>query len=64
LLLFEDWLSVQGWIVYLAAIPAYFLLQVFAESALEGLWATGRWVGKAFAIGVLIVFYVVWFWQH
>jgi hypothetical protein len=63
LIFLDTRLKDQRWAVYLAAIPGYFLLQVFAEGALEGLWSAGRWAGKLFAIAALVAFYVLWLWQ-
>ena len=63
LVVLDTWLTNQRWTVYLSAIPVYFLLQVFAEGALEGSCSVGRWAGKLFAIAVLVTFYFVWLWQ-
>lgn len=56
----DTWLSGKRWTLYLAVIPAYFLLQVFAEGTLEGLWSLGRWGSKIFAVAVLVAFHFVW----
>jgi hypothetical protein len=62
LVLLDTWLADQRWLIYAAAVPVYFLLQVFAEGVMEGLWATRRWVATCFVVAVVVGFYGLWFW--
>jgi hypothetical protein len=60
IVLLDTWVKNQPWAVYVAVVPAYFLLQLFAEGVLEGFVTFGRWVAKVFAAVVVVGSY--WFW--
>jgi hypothetical protein len=63
LFVFDRWLSGQEWLVYVAAVPAFLLLQTFAEGALEVLWGAGRRLAPIVSALILFGVYVVWFAQ-
>ena len=63
LFVFDRWLSGQKWLVYVAAVPAFLLLQTFAEGALEVLWGARRRLAPVAAALILVGFYVAWFAQ-
>ena len=44
-------------------MPAFLLLQTFAEGALEVLWGAGRRLAPIAAALILVGFYVAWFAQ-
>ena len=50
-----------SWLFYLAAVPCYFLLQMFADFVLEGFWGASSLVAKAVPILLLVGFYTAWF---
>jgi hypothetical protein len=60
---FDRWLSGQKGVVYVAAVPAFLLLQIFAEGTLEFLWGAGRRFAPIAAALILVGFYVAWFAQ-
>jgi hypothetical protein len=62
ILFLDTWLAGQDWVLYAAAIPLYFLLQIFAEGVIEGFWSAHRWLAKLFAIILVVTFYVLWIW--
>ncbi len=51
----------RSWLLYVAAVPCYFLLQFFAESVLQGFWGASSLVAKAVPILLLVGFYAAWF---
>jgi hypothetical protein len=51
----------ESWLFWVVAIPAYFLLQFFAEAVLEGFSGAGSKVVKAVPVLVLVCFYVAYF---
>jgi hypothetical protein len=61
LFFFEDWLTGQNWVVFVATVPAYLLLQVCAEGALEGVGTIGGRIGKFLPAALILAFYVLWF---
>ena len=60
---FDRWLTGQKWLVYVAADPAFLLLQTFVAGALEVLWGAGRRLAPIAAALILVGFYVAWFAQ-
>jgi hypothetical protein len=62
ILYLDKWLIGQDWLLYAAAVPLYFLLQIFAEGVLEGFWSAHRWLAKLMSIIVVAAFYVLWIW--
>jgi hypothetical protein len=62
LFLLDTWIKRQSWAIYIVALPAYILLQVCAEGALEGVGTAKHWVARCFAMAVLVGFYALWFW--
>ena len=50
-----------GWLFWVAAIPAYFLLQFFAEGVLEGFFAAGSLALKAVPVVLVVLFYAAYF---
>jgi hypothetical protein len=53
--------SHESWLFWVAAIPAYFLLQFFAEAVLEGFWGANSLIVKAIPIVLLVLFYAAYF---
>jgi hypothetical protein len=49
------------WAIWVAAFPAYFLLQFFAEAVLEGFLGATSTVVKAIPFVLLALFYVAYF---
>ena len=49
------------WLMYLVAIPCYFLLQFFAETVLGAFWGASSLLAKAVPVLLLVGFYVAWF---
>jgi hypothetical protein len=50
-----------SWLFWVAAIPAYFLLQFFAEVALEGFWGASSFAAKAVPVVLIVLFYAAYF---
>ena len=50
-----------SWLFWAAAIPAYFLLQFFAEAVLEGFWGAGSLAVKAVPVVLVVLFYAAYF---
>ena len=63
LFVFDRWLTGHKWLVYVAGVPAFLLLQTFAEGALEVVWGAGRRLAPIAAALVLVGVYVAWFAQ-
>ena len=51
----------ERWWFWATAVPAYFLLQLFAEAALEGFSGAHSKVVKAVPVMLLVLFYVAYF---
>jgi hypothetical protein len=63
LFVFDRWLAGQKWLAFVAAVPAYLLLQTFAEGALQVVWGAGRRFAPVVAALILAAFYLAWFAQ-
>ena len=50
-----------SWLFWIAAIPAYLLLQFFAEVVLQGFWGADSLAAKAVPVVCLVLFYAVYF---
>ena len=50
---------VQSWLFWVAAIPAYFLLQYFAEAVLEGFWDASSRIVKDTPILSIVLLYAL-----
>jgi hypothetical protein len=51
----------SGWLFWTAAIPAYFLLQFFAEAVLEGFFGARSLALKAIPVVLIALFYGAYF---
>jgi len=51
----------RSWLFWAAAIPAYFLLQFFAEVVLQGFWGASSLLAKALPVVVVVLFYLAYF---
>ena len=49
------------WLFWAAAIPAYFLLQFFAEAVLEVFWGAQSAAVKAVPVVLIVLFYAAYF---
>jgi hypothetical protein len=50
-----------SWLFWVGAIPAYFLLQFFAEAVLQGFWGASSLAVKAVPVVLIVLFYVAYF---
>lgn len=50
-----------SWLFWVAAIPAYFLLQFFAEAVLEGFLGASSLAVKAVPVVLIVLFYAAYF---
>ena len=50
-----------SWVFWTAAIPAYFLLQFFAEAVLEGFLGASSLAVKAVPVLLIVLFYAAYF---
>ena len=51
----------RSWLFWVAAIPAYLLLQFFAEVVLQGFWGASSVVAKTLPVVVVVLFYAAYF---
>lgn len=51
----------SSWLFWTVAIPAYFLLQFFAEAVLEGFWGSRSLAVKAVPVVLIVLFYGAYF---
>jgi cation transport ATPase len=50
-----------NWLLWVLAIPAYFLLQFLAEAVLEAYWGANSTAAKAVPVVILLLFYATYF---